>query len=256
MTRAPRVMTGHSSFRHTRSVTLVLLWPTKGAISSIVTPELDSKDTKLCRNSRGVHSLGSSPAALATRRNERRTLAASSANPCRVQNTRPQVIPGLACLLPHLHLFSSRDREGPRRIGRATCLPSRAHLSAWARRHTGARVLLNIYERERIAAPDLRRTHAACSAGRPSSENGCGLPREERGEQMIVVLDGMRDAPGACAWCLMSSSGAGQAAAVAAGLSVGTWLIRDSYDATSDGFLDAVDVVRIRHLVRIYSGGL
>jgi hypothetical protein len=51
-------------------------------------PELDSKDTKLCRNSRGVDSLGFSPAALATRRNERRTLAASSADPCRVQNTR------------------------------------------------------------------------------------------------------------------------------------------------------------------------
>ena len=40
----------------------------------MVTPELDSKETKLCRNSRGVHSLGLSPAALATRRNERWTL--------------------------------------------------------------------------------------------------------------------------------------------------------------------------------------
>src|SRR5512132_924788 len=82
-------MTGRSSFRYTRSVTLVPPWPTKCAISSMVTPELDSKDTKLCRNSRGVHSLGFSPAALATRRNERRTLAASSADPCRVQNTKP-----------------------------------------------------------------------------------------------------------------------------------------------------------------------
>jgi hypothetical protein len=36
----------------------------------------------------------------------------------------------------------------------------------------GARVLLSIYERERIAAPDLRRTHAACSAGRPSYGTG------------------------------------------------------------------------------------
>ena len=27
------------------------------------------------------------------------------------------------------------------------------------------------------------------------------------GEQMIVVLDGTRDAPGACAWLLMLSSG-------------------------------------------------
>jgi hypothetical protein len=89
MARAPRVMTGRSSFRYTRSVTLVLPWPTKCAISSMVTPELDSKDTKLCRNSRGVHSLALSPAALATRRNERRTLAASSADPCRVQTPGP-----------------------------------------------------------------------------------------------------------------------------------------------------------------------
>jgi hypothetical protein len=40
-------MTGSSSFGYTRSVTLVLPWPTKCAISSMVTPELDSKDTKL-----------------------------------------------------------------------------------------------------------------------------------------------------------------------------------------------------------------
>jgi hypothetical protein len=75
---------------------------------------------------------------------------------------------------------------------------------------------------------------------------------------MIVVLDGTRDAPGACAWRLMSSSGgpAGQAAAVAPGLSVRTWLIRDSHAAPSDGFLDAVDVLRVRHPVRIYSEGL
>jgi hypothetical protein len=89
MAAAPRVMTGRSSFRYTRSVTLVLPWPTKCAISSMLTPELDSKDTKLCRNSRGAHSLGLSPAALATWRNERRTLAASSADPCRVHKTRP-----------------------------------------------------------------------------------------------------------------------------------------------------------------------
>jgi hypothetical protein len=36
--RAARVMTGRSSFRYTRSVTLVLPWPTKCAISSMVTP--------------------------------------------------------------------------------------------------------------------------------------------------------------------------------------------------------------------------
>jgi len=76
--------------------------------------------------------------------------------------------------------------------------------------------------------------------------------------QVIVVLDGTRDAAGACVWRLMSSSArpAGQAAAVDAGLSVRTWLISDSDDATSDGFLDAVDVLRVRHLVRVYSGGL
>jgi hypothetical protein len=36
-------------------VTFVLAWPTKCAISSIGTPELESSETKLCRNSRGVH---------------------------------------------------------------------------------------------------------------------------------------------------------------------------------------------------------
>jgi hypothetical protein len=34
----------------------------------MLAPELDGKDTKLCRNSRGVHSMGLSPAAVATRR--------------------------------------------------------------------------------------------------------------------------------------------------------------------------------------------
>jgi hypothetical protein len=58
MARAPRVITGRNSFRYTRSMTLVLPWPTKCAISSMVIPELESKDTKLCRNSRGVNSLG------------------------------------------------------------------------------------------------------------------------------------------------------------------------------------------------------
>ena len=77
------------------------------------------------------------------------------------------------------------------------------------------------------------------------------------GEQVIVVLDGTRDAPGACVWRPPSSQRwpCGQAAAVGAGLSVRTWLIRDSHDATSDGILDAVDVLRVRHPVRIYSGG-
>lgn len=43
--------------------------------------------TKLCRISRGVHSRGSSPAACTTRRNERRTLCASSSVPAAVANT-------------------------------------------------------------------------------------------------------------------------------------------------------------------------
>jgi hypothetical protein len=78
------------------------------------------------------------------------------------------------------------------------------------------------------------------------------------GEQVIVVLDGTRDEPGASVWRPPSSSAgpAGQAAAVTAVLPVRTWLIRDSHDATSDGFLDAVDVLRVRHPVRIYSEGL
>jgi hypothetical protein len=43
------------------------------------------------------------------------------------------------------------------------------------------------------------------SASRPSSENGFFVAAGGTGEQMIVVLDGTRDAPGA--WRLMSSSG-------------------------------------------------
>ena len=42
-----RVMTGRRSFRYTRPVTLVFPWPITWAISSMLTPELDSKDTKL-----------------------------------------------------------------------------------------------------------------------------------------------------------------------------------------------------------------
>jgi hypothetical protein len=56
-------------------------------MSSIGTPELESSETKLCRNSRGVHSEASSPAAVATVRKARRTLAASSWVPYRVANT-------------------------------------------------------------------------------------------------------------------------------------------------------------------------
>jgi hypothetical protein len=50
-------------------------------MSSILIPVLESNDTKLCRSSRGVHACASKPAAAATRRNERRTFAASSAVP-------------------------------------------------------------------------------------------------------------------------------------------------------------------------------
>jgi hypothetical protein len=81
--------------------------------------------------------------------------------------------------------------------------------------------------------------------------------RGRNGEQMIGVLDGTRDAPGACAWRLMSSS---------AGLLVRRqrWLqgcrsVRGSSGTPrrhEDGFLDAVDVLRVRHPVRIYRGGL
>ena len=116
MARAPRVITGRNSFRYTRPMTLVLPWPTKCAISSMVIPELESKDTKLCRNSRGVNSLGSSPAALAIRRKERRTLAASSADPCRCRRPGPAQprsrLPGGAS-----SAVQPCDHEGPRRTG-------------------------------------------------------------------------------------------------------------------------------------------
>jgi hypothetical protein len=87
----------------------------------------------------------------------------------------------------------------------------------------------------------------------PSSASEVRLPNELRsrtvqrewllvaaggtGEQVIVVLDGTRDAPGTCVWRPPSSSAGpdGQAAAVAAGLPVRTWLIKDSHDDTSDG---------------------
>jgi hypothetical protein len=57
-------------------------------MSSIGTPELERSETKLCRNSRGVHSEAFKPAAAATVRNARRTFAASSSVPYRVANTR------------------------------------------------------------------------------------------------------------------------------------------------------------------------
>ena len=47
MARAPRVMTGCSAFRYTRSVTLVFPWPTKCAISSLVTQSLIAR-TRNC----------------------------------------------------------------------------------------------------------------------------------------------------------------------------------------------------------------
>jgi hypothetical protein len=75
---------------------------------------------------------------------------------------------------------------------------------------------------------------------------------------MILVLDGTRDTPGACAWRLTLSSG---------GLLVRRqlWLQGCRFvpgssgtptTPTSDGFLDAVHVLQVRHPVRIYSGGL
>jgi hypothetical protein len=54
MATAPRVSTGRSSLRYTSSVSRVLVWPTRWAMSSIGIPELDSSDTKLCRSSLGV----------------------------------------------------------------------------------------------------------------------------------------------------------------------------------------------------------
>jgi hypothetical protein len=55
---------------------------------SIGTFASDSSDTKLCRSSRGAHSLPASPAASTTLRKSRRTLRASSGLPVRVTNTR------------------------------------------------------------------------------------------------------------------------------------------------------------------------
>jgi hypothetical protein len=50
---------------------------------------VDPLETKLCRSSRGVQSAGLSPAVFTTRRNARRTLAASSLVPTCEANTRP-----------------------------------------------------------------------------------------------------------------------------------------------------------------------
>src|SRR5699024_11198832 len=55
MTSALSVTTGGSSLRWTSSVVLVLLWPTSRAMSSRDTPFSDMSETKLWRNSRGVH---------------------------------------------------------------------------------------------------------------------------------------------------------------------------------------------------------
>jgi len=85
---APRVNTRRSSLRYTSSVTRVLAWPTRWAISSIGIPELDSSDTKLCRSSLRVQAIGFIPAAATTRRKALRTLAGSSGEPVVVENTR------------------------------------------------------------------------------------------------------------------------------------------------------------------------
>jgi hypothetical protein len=45
------------------SVTAELLWPTRRAISSMGRPLSESSETKLCRSSRGVQSLGLIPSA-------------------------------------------------------------------------------------------------------------------------------------------------------------------------------------------------
>ena len=52
MARAPRVITRRSSFRYTRSVTPVLPWPTKCAISSMVTPRSLIARTRNCAATR------------------------------------------------------------------------------------------------------------------------------------------------------------------------------------------------------------
>jgi len=85
---APRVNTGRSSLRYTSSVTRVLAWPTRWAMSSSGIPELESSDTKLCRSSLGVQDIGFIPAAATTRRKALRTLAGSSGEPVVVENTR------------------------------------------------------------------------------------------------------------------------------------------------------------------------
>src|SRR5829696_1716451 len=61
---------------------------------------------------------------------------------------------------------------------------------------------------------------------------------------MIVVLDGTRDAPGACAWRPPSSSAgpAGQAAAVAPGLSVPTRATEGIYFGGAAGSRGARDL--------------
>ena len=59
MATAPRVRPAEALSRYTSSVTRVLAWPTRWAMSSIGIPELDSSDTKLWRSSRGVQAVGS-----------------------------------------------------------------------------------------------------------------------------------------------------------------------------------------------------
>lgn len=60
---APFCMTDRICFRYTASVTAVLLWPTSLEISSRRRPLSESSETKLWRNSRGVHSSASTPSA-------------------------------------------------------------------------------------------------------------------------------------------------------------------------------------------------
>lgn len=88
MAVAPLCITGMIWCRYTVSVTAVPLCPTNREISSRGTSLADRSETKLCRSSRGVQSLGGNPAFLMTRRKDRRTLWESKAVPTRDTKTR------------------------------------------------------------------------------------------------------------------------------------------------------------------------
>jgi hypothetical protein len=115
-----------------KPVVAVWLCPASNAIASTGTPCADSSDTKVCRSSRGPHSLPS-PAASVITRNCRRTLWSSSGVPTVEANTSPRSChsgpaASRSCACPtrcsrNASAHPTRQRQRPPRLRRLRITP-------------------------------------------------------------------------------------------------------------------------------------